>query len=183
MDFDCSLILCAHNPRLDYLNGALDAIKAQTLPKNRWEVLLVDNASRELIEGQVDLSWHPNARHIREEELGLTAARLRGIRESKSGSLIFVDEDNVLSPDYLAVSLDLFRTYQWLGVIGAGVLRPQFEKEPDSKFRRFMPLLALRSVDRAVWSNNPDDSAGIPWGAGLCVRRSVAFQYIDLGGG
>jgi glycosyltransferase involved in cell wall biosynthesis len=180
MYFDCSIILCTHNPRLECLNAVLDSIKAQTLPKNQWELLLVDNASRERLETSLDLSWHPNARHVREDELGLTAARLRGIHESKAGSLVFVDDDNVLSPDYIAVSLALFQTHPWLGVIGAGILRPKFEKEPDPKFQRLLPYLAIRNVPREVWSNNPDDAAGIPWGAGLCVRRTIAFQYVDL---
>jgi glycosyltransferase involved in cell wall biosynthesis len=180
MEFDCSIILCTHNPHPDYLRAALDSIKAQTLPKNQWELLLVDNASRERLETYLDLSWHPNARHVREDELGLTAARLRGIHESKASSLVFVDDDNVLSPDYIAVSLALFQTHPWLGVIGAGILRPKFEKEPDPKFQRLLRLLAIRNVPREIWSNNPDDAAGIPWGAGLCVRRTIAYQYVDL---
>lgn len=180
MYFDCSVILCTHNPRLEWLNGVLDSLKAQSLPMNEWELLLIDNASREPLEAYLDLSWHPNARHMREDELGLTAARLRGIHESKASSMVFVDDDNILSPDYIATSLRLFQTYQWLGVIGAGIVRPTFEKTPPRKFERFLRLLAIRSVPEVIWSNNPEDATGIPWGAGLCVRQPVALHYVDL---
>ena len=48
-----------------------------------------------------DLSWHPHARHIREDELGLTPTRLRGIAEAEGDLLVFIDDDNILTPDYL----------------------------------------------------------------------------------
>ena len=73
-----SVIICTHNPRPDYLRRVLDALKAQTLPKERWELLLIDNASNEPLSGEWDLSWHPHARHIREIQFinGLTAGQL-----------------------------------------------------------------------------------------------------------
>src|SRR5271154_1339560 len=98
---EVSVIICTHNPRLHYLRRTLDALAEQTLPKDRWELLLIDNMSREPVSSAWDLSWHPNARHVREEALGLTNARLRGIRESKGEYLVFIDDDNVAAADYL----------------------------------------------------------------------------------
>ena len=66
-----SVVICTHNPRPDYLRRTLDALKTQTLPQEQWELLLVDNASEKALTGVWDLSWHPRARHIRENELGL----------------------------------------------------------------------------------------------------------------
>src|SRR5271170_3727335 len=106
-NMECSVIICTHNPRQDYLRLTLEGLEKQTLPKERWELLLIDNASKEPLAGKWDLSWHPNARHIREEELGLTPARLRGIKESKGGLLVFVDDDNVLEVNYLETALDI----------------------------------------------------------------------------
>jgi putative transposase len=48
------------------------ALRAQTIPPNQWEFLIVDNASDERLSEFWDLSWHPRARHIRENNLGLT---------------------------------------------------------------------------------------------------------------
>src|ERR1700722_2249773 len=99
--FAVSVIICSHNPRENYLRRVLDALRAQTLPAQEWELLLVDNASTEPLAGRFDLSWHPNARHVREEKTGLTPARLRGIAEANGELLVFVDDDNVLRSDYL----------------------------------------------------------------------------------
>jgi glycosyltransferase involved in cell wall biosynthesis len=108
-----SVVICSHNPRPDYLARVLAALQAQTLPLADWELLLIDNASAEPLEGRFDLSWHPNARHVREEVLGLTPARLRGIAEAASPLLVFVDDDNVLSSDYLAQVVSFEQT-PWL---------------------------------------------------------------------
>jgi glycosyltransferase involved in cell wall biosynthesis len=74
-----SVIVCSHNPRIDYLTRVLVALRDQTLSPERWELLLIDNASREPLSNGFDLAWHVRGRHVREEELGLTRARLRGI--------------------------------------------------------------------------------------------------------
>ena len=89
MTFNLSVIICTHNSRHDYLRRALDALGRQTLPLNQWELLLVDNTSRENLAERFDLFWHPNAHHVREENLGLTCARLRGIAESSADLLEF----------------------------------------------------------------------------------------------
>ena len=115
-----SVIICSHNPREDYLRRVLDALKAQTLPIKDWELLLVDNASKEPMAGRFDLSWHPNARHLREEKTGLTHARLCGIAEAKAGLLVFVDDDNVLRADYLQAALKISKEWPQLGARACG---------------------------------------------------------------
>ena len=49
-----------------------------------------------------DMTWHPNGRHIFEGQLGVAYARQRGMREMSADLLVFVDDDNVLDPNYLA---------------------------------------------------------------------------------
>src|SRR5882672_7306824 len=100
---EVSVIICTHNPRPHYLVRALNALRAQTLSFDRWEFLLVDNASKEPVAETYDISWHPNARHVLEQELGLAPARRRGMREATCDLFIFVDDDNVLDPEYLSV--------------------------------------------------------------------------------
>jgi glycosyltransferase involved in cell wall biosynthesis len=180
MQLSLSVILCTYNPRSTYMRRTLDSLKAQTLPLDQWELLLVDNASTERLADHWDLTWHPHSRHVREDELGLTPARLRGIRESKGGLVVFVDDDNVLAPDYLEIALAIPRRYPYLGVFGAGNLEPEFEVQPAPELVTSFPMLAPRTVPTALWSNNPKDFSCIPWGAGLCATREVADQYLDL---
>src|SRR5215216_3255811 len=98
---ELSVIICTHNPRREYLERALAGLAAQTLPRDQWELVLVDNASNPPLEPWFDVSREPKPRLIQETQLGLTHARLRGVRESSGEIIVFVDDDNVLAPDYL----------------------------------------------------------------------------------
>lgn len=156
------------------------ALRAQTLSGQEWEFLMIDNASNEQLSDSWDLSWHPRARHVREDELGLTAARLRGISESSGDLLIFVDDDNLLASDFLERARAISMRRPYLGVFGAGNLEPEFEVQPPAELRPRLHMLALGSVSSELWSNNAQDAACIPWGAGLCVTRRIAGSYCQL---
>jgi hypothetical protein len=175
-----SVIVCTRNPRQDYFRRLIDSLTRQTLPTDEWELLVIDNASDQPLAGAWDLSWHPNARHLREEELGLTAARLRGIKESYGQLIVYVDDDNVIADDYLRLALEIDRDNPYLAVFGSGALDPEFELPPTAEVQRLVPLLGLRRVEQPRWTNNPEDSDSVPWGAGLCVRRSTAMAYAEL---
>lgn len=171
-----SVIICTHNPRLDYLRRVLEALRAQTLPVDQWELIVVDNASDRALAKEWDLSWHPLARHVREDELGLTPTRLRGIAESKGEILVFVDDDNVLDEDYLEHVLRIARSYTFLGAWG-GTIRCEFEIQPEKWMRPLLGNLGQKEFSDAIWSNNPEDWRAQPCGAGLCVRMEVARAY------
>jgi glycosyltransferase involved in cell wall biosynthesis len=180
---DASVIICTHNPRSDYFARVLDGLRNQTLPLDKWELLIVDNASRLPLASSWDISWHPTARHIVESELGLAPARRRGIQEASADLIIFVDDDNVLDKTYLAEAIKIKQEWPSLGVWGSGCIRGDFEVEPPESLR---PWLPVREVTAARWSNLAGVHSGlfgeacedaIPWGAGLCVRKEVAMAY------
>ena len=174
-----SVIICTHNPRSDYLDRTLAALAAQTLAADAWELLIVDNRSDVPVAGRFDLSWRSDVRILREETLGLTPARLRGIREAAGDLLVFVDDDNLLDPDFLEVTLRIANERPWLGS-WSGQCRPEFEREPPEWTRRYWGNLALREFDRDVWSNLPRLAETMPCGTGLCLRKEVAAEYLRL---
>lgn len=176
---DISAIICSHNPRGDFLSRVLGALRAQTLPVAQWELLLVDNASDDELERKCDVSWHAQGRHIREDKLGLLWARQRGVREAQGRVLIFVDDDNLLQPEYLEKALQLADSWPILGAWGAGAIVPEFEVEPPQHLQEYMPSLAIRNLTSARWTNVLPCVDATPFGAGLCVRRSVAEAYCN----
>ncbi|WP_414550949.1 glycosyltransferase [Anabaena sp. CCY 0017] len=178
MYINLSIIICTHNPRQDYLTKVLEALKNQTLCVNTWELLLIDNASDKLLASEIDLSWHPHSHHIREDELGLTPARLRGIREAKAEILVFVDDDNVLDDDYLEVVLKIGKDYPFIGAWG-GQIRGEFEIEPPEWTKPYWGMLAIREFDQDKWSNLLHQHETTPCGAGLCIRKFVAEKYAE----
>jgi glycosyltransferase involved in cell wall biosynthesis len=152
-------------------------LQAQTLAPDLWELIVIDNASKEPLAERFDLRWHCAGRHIREEALGLTHARLRGIKESSADFLVFVDDDNVLAKDYLEHALRISVEWPQLGTWG-GQCIPEFEKPPEEWTRRWWNWIAIRELTRDEWSNlTGADTSTMPFGAGMCIRRSVANAY------
>ena len=175
-----SVIICTHNPRLEYLSRTLDGLSAQTLPMAEWELVLIDNASRSLVATSISLTWHPNARHVNEEVLGLTAARLRGIRETQGQLLVFVDDDSILEPSYLEKAIRIGESRPDLGCWGAGCIKPEYEKRPPEWLATWDEALAVRRLDRDLWANIPGFNQSLPFGLGMCLRRTLAVQYASL---
>ena len=172
---DISVIICTHNPRLDYLRRVLGALHAQKLPKEQWELLLIDNASNEPLAKSWDLSWHPNARHIREDKLGLTPARLCGINASSTDLLVFVDDDALLNSNYLEEALKIAADWPMLGAWG-GQPTAEFEIPPPDWTMPYWPLIALGRTEVDRWSNQYDGNTN-PGGAGMCIRKSIAQKF------
>jgi hypothetical protein len=174
--FDVSVILCTHNPRREYLARVLEALQNQSLPKTRWELLVVDNKSDLPLENGLDLSWHPAARIIREEEIGLTQARIRGIRESKGDLLVFVDDDNVLNPDYLDCAVAMAAEWTKIGAWSGSVI-PEYETPPPDHLKPYVWMLCVREVTEDCWGNS-ENFESTPFGAGMCIRKHIAEKYV-----
>lgn len=175
-----SVVICSHNPRADVIARTLAGLRKQRWPLHAWELLIVDNASERPLAATVDVSWHPRGRHVREETVGLVFARLRGIADTRGRLLVFVDDDNVLGPDYLEQVDAISRRFTDLGAFGAGILEPEFEHPPSPTLVPRLGMLAIRSGAQARRGNDPNDWQMIPWGAGLCVTRAVAERYTHL---
>lgn len=174
-----SVIVCTHNPHIKYLEKVLRSLAAQSLAIKSWELLLIDNASDRILAPEINLSWHPQGRHIREEQLGLTPARLRGIQEAQAEVIVFVDDDNVLDSDYLEVTWQISKDFPFLGAWG-GQIRPEFEAPPPEWIKPYLGNLAIREFEQDKWSNLPDQHETTPCGAGLCIRKIVAQKYTQL---
>lgn len=176
MNVQVTVVICTHNPRPDYLRRVLEALRAQTLPLDQWELVVVDNASEEGIASQTDIAWQPSARLVREEQLGLAYARQRGMSEAAGDVLVFVDDDNILAPGYLSEALRISREWPQLGVWGGSII-PEFEIEPAAQLRSYLRMLALREIREPRWSNVLSCADAEPWGAGLCIRASIGEAY------
>ncbi|MCP9929775.1 glycosyltransferase family 2 protein [Cyanobium sp. AMD-g] len=173
-----SVIIFTYNPRKDYLLRVLDALRNQTLSLNEWELILVDNASDDVLSSTYDLGWHPHGRHVREDKLGLTLARLRGIREARGDLLVFVDDDNVLHPDYLENVLIIAHHFPFLGSFG-GQVHAIYESAPHPDVEAFLYYLLDTRLTKARWGQDEDYHRFSPSGAGMAVRRKVAERYIE----
>jgi glucosyl-dolichyl phosphate glucuronosyltransferase len=153
-----SVVICAHNPNIDYLNRVLDSLKSQTLSHDFWELLLIDNNSKQSLKDIFDLSWHFKSQVIIEEKLGLIHARVRGVKEAKHEIIISVDDDTPLFPDYLENALNIYLENPQLGIIGGKTI-PIFEEEPPKWLNEFYTCLAIRDLGENTIISKLDKNA------------------------
>ena len=170
-----SVIVCSHNSIPRIFERTLAALRAQTLPLSAWELLVIDNGSKVPVGEVFDLSWHPHSRIVPEPKLGHMLARLCGLDQATGELVVFVDDDNLLAPDYLANALEIMQTSPHLGAFGGSVV-PEFETPPEPWSKPFLSALALRDVPRDLWSNGYQWDT-VPFGAGLCLTRQVAETF------
>jgi len=184
---DLTVIIPTHDPDHGRLRRALLGLRAQTLPADRWETLVVNNASSRFPDAGFFAEHGPANLHIvTEEALGLAAARARGFAAARGRFLVLVDDDNVLAPDYLSEVVRLFDETPSLGAIG-GPSTPEFERTPEAWQQEFLPLLALRDLGasplisrglRPPGSRRNEYPPFAPIGAGMALRREAAAAWL-----
>lgn len=179
-----SVLLCSHNPDPARLARCLSGLAAQELPNHLWELLVVDNASSPPL--SCDRLPHVDRLRlqlIRESQLGLTPARLAGIEAARGDVLVFVDDDNVLAPDYLGNALALMDADPRIGAAG-GILEGEFEAPPPAWMSSYLNLLGIRDFGPRPINALIYGQVG-PWepiGAGMVIRRVVAQHYVSIAG-
>ncbi len=180
MNVPITVIVPTHNPNPVRLQRTLAGLRSQSLAN--WELILVDNASTHL--QPIDLSWHSQAMIVQEPRLGLTRARVAGIQASQGQILVFVDDDNVLAPDYLEQTMKILRQHPQLGAIG-GKSIPEFEIEPEPWTKEFWGCLALRDLGDTELTYVPTANTEkqhpsfAPIGAGMAIQRTAADDYVS----
>ncbi len=182
-----SVIVPTHNPHPVRLRRTLESLAAQSLDAQDWELIVVDNISEPRITREIlPPALTANGRIVVEPRLGLSSARARGFRESTGDSIVLVDDDNVLGPDYLQRALTLLDTHPEIGLLG-GKSIPEFERAPAAWQEEFFPLLALRDLGSAALISEPASRESVarrtyppfaPIGAGMVLRRRAAEAWL-----
>jgi glycosyltransferase involved in cell wall biosynthesis len=170
-----SVIICTHNPNMLLLDRVLNALRNQTLALTSWNLVIVDNSSETPVEEFLKIEWHPSARIVREDKLGLTNARIRGIQETSEEFLIFVDDDNILASDYLETTQRIGLANPALGAWGGSTIG-EFESKPPGWFH--VSILGIREIKEDKWSRSTVDLSDCPIGAGITIRREVADAFV-----
>lgn len=171
-----TVALCTYNPRPDYLEKTLEGARKQTLSRDRWEFILIDNNSQSPLEGRVNLTGLPQARIVVEKEPGLSHARRRAFQEARGDLIVNLDDDAVLDPDYLETTQMVADLRPYLGVFGPQI-RPIFEEPPVWPEDEYYG--ARRVVEDDILSNDREHIPSTPWGVGSVVRKTVADAYVQ----
>ena len=100
-----SVVLTTYN-RPELLEKVLTGFAKQTVPKEDFEVIIVDDGSDPPAQDVVKkFNSAININYLRQENSGLAVARNNGIRAAKGWIVLFSDDDDVPSPQLIAEHL------------------------------------------------------------------------------
>ena len=91
-----------------YLRRCIDSLLNQDLPREEYEIILVDDGSPDNCPAICEeyARAHDNVRVVHRENGGLSAARNSGIEEAQGQYVQFVDSDDYLEPNVLKTLVD-----------------------------------------------------------------------------
>jgi len=150
MDLLVSAVVCTHN-RATYLRRALASLAAQTLAAERYEIVVVDNAStdatRELVTRE--LAGVDRLRYVFEPQLGVSRARNAGWRAARAPLVAYLDDDAIAAPDWLARAVSGFAMLEPRpGCLGGPVIPIWEVPRPAWLPDALLPYLTVLELDQ-----------------------------------
>jgi hypothetical protein len=179
------ICICTHNPRLDIFEIVVNAIANQTLNKDFYQVWIIDNASNPPISDRdlapltkfgikYHLLWEPR--------LGNMYARQLAAQVIPGESLIFVDDDNELLPNYLEVVNEILDSHPEIGYFG-GKLLSGIKVDYPQWMEKLLPYIGIKDIgDIAISRCIEGDYHWEEWeppSAGAVVRKVVLKKYFE----
>lgn len=168
-----SVVICTYN-RADMLRKTLESFLAQDgLGGIDHEILVVDNnssdATCEVVRSFED---HPSVRYVFEPEQGLSAARNRGIAESRGEIVAFLDDDVVVDPNWLEHMCRCFQETNAAVVGGRAYLI--FEADTPDWFGEELATM-FGEVDLGAQRTQLPEGRGL-FGLNLAFRREILHE-------
>lgn len=164
-----SIVVCTRN-RPDNLRDCLDGISR--LDPRPDEVLVIDNSEGDPATERVAGEHH--VRYIVESVPGLSRARNRGLAESTSEIVAYLDDDSLPCQNWLEEILAPFADPQVASVSGP-IAAPDEPRSLTSAPARISSNSDLEWFEMATFG-------GMGWGANMAVRKSVrsAWEGFDI---
>lgn len=117
-----SVIICTLN-RHRILESAILSMEKQTLKKDLFELIVVDNGSVDQTKKMVEslMGTIPNMRYVFESNKGLSNARNHGIRESSGDIVAFLDDDAIADSQWLEHLYSVYQIDSEVGAVGGKI--------------------------------------------------------------
>jgi len=169
-----SVVVCCYNSA-EVIEPTIKALARQEVPQGvSCEVILVDNNCTDSTVQAAEDTWEKEnspypLRIVKENEPGLIYARNTGVFSASYDILLFVDDDNILEPNWVKRLVDMYSRWPDVGAIG-GYNEPLCEGEKPGWFDELSSMYACTPK-----RENPGES-GVKrtlFGAGLSFRTSI----------
>lgn len=176
--FRLSLIIPTHN-RAAQLIAALESVVRQRHPAEEWECLVVSNNSTDDTEARFAAfaAAHPgcNLQLVCETGPGVSYARNRGIAETGSPYMAFIDDDERVNEEFIGSYIDFFDAHTDAVVAGGRIIAEYVTERPAwlSKYTE-MPIANPMDFGPKVCRF---PRGRVPGGGNMAFRRSGLVGY------
>lgn len=172
-----SILICSYN-RAPVLKATLSSLNEQFVETlGGVEVIVVDNASTD--DTADVLQGFESFQYCREDEIGLSNARNRALREARGEWVVFLDDDVFPNVGWLDAYINFIKSApSTCGFIG-GRVTPHFEEQPSNDFlieieyiSGVWGLCEVEDYDALMQSS----ACQLPVGANFGGRREAFLQ-------
>jgi glycosyltransferase involved in cell wall biosynthesis len=124
---DLTVCICTRD-RPFYVRDCLNGLRRQTVPRDRFAILLVDSASAPPAAADLaGLATQHNARLVRLKQPGISLARNAAAWAARTQFIAYIDDDAIPAPDWVEAILDsIARPGRRPALIGGRIL-PKWE--------------------------------------------------------
>lgn len=176
-----SAVICTHN-RADYLPKAIHSLLNQTISKEKYEIVVVDNCSSDSTKTIVEQFSGGIVRYVYEPNLGLSYARNTGWRSAQGKYVAYLDDDAIACPVWLDKILEVFETITPSPGCVGGKAEPIWEASRP----RWLSNELITGLTVIDWSDTPQVLSDLSqtWlvGANIAFPKQVLEQingFID----
>lgn len=168
-----SAVVCTHNRALS-LEQTLISLLAQALPKDEYEIIVVDNASTDETASVVRAMREANSnlQYLHEPKIGLSHARNAGIQSASGDYIAFLDDDELVPRDWLTSIITTFETVCPAPDICGGIIDLNWECERPAWLsdHLLVYLGKFNYGNKAFFINSVDSFLG---GGNIAIKKSV----------
>jgi glycosyltransferase involved in cell wall biosynthesis len=169
-----SVCICTYNGAAR-IGAVLEALGRQTRTAPDWEVVVVNNASRDQTAAVVATAFAAHlpgrGRLVDEAQPGVTFARRRAALEARGHLLAYLDDDTLPAPDFVACAVTVMQQHPEAGLAGGKIIPDWLE--PPTPVGVAIADFALAICDRGDQPFAYPDVTGGPVTAGMVARTEV----------
>ena len=171
-----SVIIPTYN-RAPLLERSLESLTEQTLPRDSFEVVVVDDGSSDWTQSVcTKLADRLSLRYFRIESSGISAAKNLGVFAASAPLLLFFDDDDVADPGLLEAHVEAHREQpdENVAVLGYTTWDPELEVTPIMEY--------ATEIGQQLFSyRNLEDGQRLDytyfWGGRSSCKRSLLTTY------
>jgi glycosyltransferase involved in cell wall biosynthesis len=162
--------------RSGYIINAIRSLANQDYPVDRYEIIVVDNASTDDTPVKIqqlakELDHKYNFKYVIENRKGLSFTRNTGAAHAVGSIFLFTDDDATFDTNWISAIADVYIEHPEVGAVGSKILI-QWDHEPEPWVSQYEGLLG-----RLDWTKKVVVAPGMElFGGSLSVRRDIFFR-------